>query len=171
MRFLYTIIFIFLFSFIAQAQAIVSSVVATAGAQATHGNIQMAYTIGQVFAPALKGKKQLTNGFNQPDVAISDIKMVNPENEPTLNQKNFKLYPNPATEFVVVEMPTTLAIDDMAIEVWNTSGQKIKVSNTYNTDQNALLFQIGQLKRSYYFFRLYRKSNQQPIATFRILKN
>ncbi|MEO0895921.1 MAG: T9SS type A sorting domain-containing protein [Bacteroidota bacterium] len=155
-----TIIFtsLFLASLLSlQAQSLSRQVIGTAGSD----NPQLSYTVGEtVIQTAVSGSFILTQGFQQPDqLAVN--------NEKTIQVSvDYKLYPNPSHDWMVLELSSTKDLD-LKIDIVDMAGrlvekdQGMKVSGTASQQFDVSNFAAGS-----YLLRI-KTSTGQAVKTLK----
>jgi len=80
--------------------------------------------------------------------------MITPKNNEKKELIDFKIYPNPATEFVNIEI--TEFIDNLEFQLINAKGQNLKSGQIYNLTEQI---DISDLENGLYIIRLISKEN------------
>jgi hypothetical protein len=90
-------------------------VIASAGTNLSEANVKLSFTLGETFTPTLKmSETKITQGFQQPhQQPLSSAS--------THNNFNLKVYPNPTTDFIVIENPENK--EGAYFYLYNESGQ------------------------------------------------
>ena len=103
------------------AQSLSPWVIATAGTSIKNANVQMAYTIGELIVPTIKGDSNyLTQGFNQPDkLILSSVQ--------NFDRTSFSVsaYPNPTNDLIHLDIQTSSRSANFEIEIFDINGQKL----------------------------------------------
>jgi UDP-N-acetylglucosamine:LPS N-acetylglucosamine transferase len=151
-KIVFTLIAAFMTIQFINAQSISPQVVATAGNYASNGGYSVSWTLGEpVIATATNGSTTLTQGFQQPTynvLAITNGKIEGFE---------VNVYPNPATDFVVVDWKT----DDqnmLYISLYDVTGKMIS-TQTYSASQDKVSVNMSQLASAQYLLEIRNKDN------------
>lgn len=116
----------------------------------------------------LKGANNLTQGYLQiEDKAAPVISLINSK-----NQTGMKLYPNPATELVHVEI-YEMGTGDASLGIYDASGRLIKKQNLHKTvhQDHKTQFDIRDLPAGNYFMYLEFVDNNQNQFSISFSKN
>ncbi len=134
------------------AQSISPQVVATAGNYASNGGYSVSWTLGEpVIATATSGSTTLTQGFQQPSYNV--LSVTNGKTEGF----EVNVYPNPATDFVVVDWKT----DDqnmLYITLYDVTGRMIS-EQSYSASQDKVSINMSKLASAQYFLEVRNKDN------------
>ena len=150
------LVFTFLTLFIAvqviNAQSISPQVVATAGNYSSNGGYSVSWTIGEpVIATAVNGGTTLTQGFQQPTYNV--LSLTNGKIEGfTVN-----VYPNPATDFVIIDWKTEDQ-NMLFISLYDATGRMIS-TQSYSASQEKVSLNLSQLASAQYFLEIRNKNN------------
>jgi len=126
--------------FVAQAQSLSPSVIATAGSYFEAGSFSLSTTIGEPLTETLVNNNNiLTQGFQQPDyTVISNI------TEAFLPQLNITVYPNPADKHLNILVKAT-TVSKALLTLTDIQGRTLfKETFQYNTLKNIDLSDIAQ---------------------------
>ncbi len=141
------------------AQSIQNSVIGAAGTSATNGGITMDFTLGEtVIETFTAGGNTLTQGFHQTKLTLVAI-----ENEFLFPE--ISIYPNPATEFIHVEIPE----NHTALEflLYDVNGKLLK---TYTHSSTHLTIDVGVYARGTYYLQAMNPKDKM-FKTFKVVKN
>ena len=147
------------------AQKLTPHVFASAGNQTITGGISFSYTIGQLITPTVGVNKMLNQGFQQ-FVKIYNKPQV--ENSPAFN---IKVFPNPSSDFVYVNMQSkeeyecTVQIFDILGKTYPADLRKNKLGNG-----KTLQLNIARLSNGQYYVRIIPKGSNQNLLSFTIIK-
>ena len=115
-----------------------NNVLATAGNSQSNANIQLEYTLGEVFTQRfLNGTRIITQGFHQP-IKLSFVE-INPDNPltgiQTYDINSLKIYPNPTYNSITVDLGVMInckaTLYDMAGRLITTM-ELYEIKNTIN---------------------------------------
>jgi hypothetical protein len=145
-------------------QEISSSVVATAGGSVETDDLSVSWTVGEVAVKTLGEEGVtpiLTQGFQQGYFEITSI------GDPVSNDFNIKLYPNPAAEFVWVEIESQ-NIKKGIIEIYNLEG-KLVYNRNWEFVDGPQMITINNLGASQYILRV-TESSGRILQSFKLIK-
>lgn len=120
-------------------------VIASAGTNLSEGNVKLSFTLGETFTPTLKmSETKITQGFQQPHQhPLSSAS--------TPSHFNLKVYPNPTTDFIIIENPENK--EGAYFYLYNESGQILQSAgmqgNFQQLDLTALPAGIYLLQTTY----------------------
>lgn len=121
------------------AQVTARQVIATTGGLGQgSGNTTASFTVGQPVAGTLSGTFTMTQGFQQPD--RRDIAVITSVEEAV--EVSFRIFPNPATDFVNVRVSTEQAgALGLQAQVFSLQGQAVSgpVTLTNSAEQRISL--------------------------------
>ena len=150
------IIMVFI-SLFAANKTFTQTVISANGGTATAAGTQVSWTIGEpVVATVSDSKNTLTQGFQQSNLTVSEIKNSNLENV------NIKLYPNPTTDLVILE---TNKITDLDFKIYSTNGKLLKTEKINNTETQIFFTEYSS---GIYFLTI--SNTKKQIKTFQIIK-
>ena len=135
------------------AQQVTPQVIASAGGYTQNGGYSVSWTLGEpVIATATNGGTTLTQGFQQPSYDVVAIT--------TQNIEGFEInvYPNPATDFVVIDW-TTDKENTLYISLFDLAGKKIS-EQTCLSSQDKVSVNMSQLASAHYLLEVKDKNNQ-----------
>jgi len=117
----------------------------------------LSWTIGETTTETVSdGTNTLTQGFQQSNLTVSEIKNSNLENV------NIKLYPNPTTDLVILE---TNKITDLDFKIYSTNGKLLKTEKINNTETQIFFTEYSS---GIYFLTI--SNTKKQIKTFQIIK-
>lgn len=149
-----------------RAQAIERSVIGVTGGTASSGSAQLDYTVGEVAVTTLEtGQFVLNQGFQQSTEGVN----TSVEDPPQI-RLNYKLYPNPTTDKVRLELEAAEAVD-LKIIVYDTKGRITSVTSQDFNRQKAINteFDLSQLAEGLYFIRVL-SPNGEIAKSFKVEK-
>ena len=140
-------------------QTIQNSVISSAGASTSSGNVKMDYTIGEpVIETFSSGGNTLTQGFHQTNltlVAIENIELF----------AEISVYPNPTSELVNLDIPANYKLLD--ISMYDVTGKLIRIK----TNASGLVtFDVKDLATGTYYLQVLNPKNQE-LKTFKLIKS
>ena len=140
------------------AQTIQNSVISSTGGSASLGNVKMDYTLGETVIETFSaGGYTLTQGFHQTNLTLVAIENVELFAEITI-------YPNPATDFIYVEIPENHAVLEFLL--YDVSGKLLK---TYAHSSTHLTIDLGVYARGTYYLQAVNLKNKE-VKTFKLVK-
>ena len=143
-------------------QSVSSSVVATAGESVEAGSVSVSWTLGEIAIETLEeGSVVLTQGFQQGYFEIVSI------GEPLSNEFELNVYPNPASEFIWVDLKTS-EIKSALVEIYNMEG-KLVYNGKWESIDGPNKIMINKLSSSQYILRV-SDSSGKVIQTFKLIK-
>ncbi|WP_405291727.1 T9SS type A sorting domain-containing protein [Algibacter sp. Ld11] len=139
------IIFSLLISYMGNSQSIEKFSIDSGGASTSADGIQMLYTIGEVNVQELSvGDIYLSEGFINGDMEQITLSSNNLEFE-----SNFKIYPNPTSNFINIE--SNLDLD--YFEMYDLQGKKVLSSSKHET------VKVEFLSKGVYLLKAYSGNN------------
>lgn len=143
-------------------QSISSSVVASGGGSAEAGGISLSWTIGELAIETFTSADLiLTQGFQQGYYEITSV------NDPLAESINLEIYPNPATDFINIEIKNTEA-KSIRIELYSIDGKLITNEQWINSG-TPYKFQINQYSANQYILKVIDLETKNT-STFKIIK-
>ena len=140
-------------------QTIQNSVISSTGGSASSGNVKMDYTLGETVIETFSaGGNTLTQGFHQTNltlVAIENIELF----------AEISIYPNPATEFIYIEIPENHAALEFLL--YDVNGKLLK---TYAHSSTHLTIDVGIYARGTYYLQAVNPKDKM-FKTFKVVKN
>ena len=117
----------------------------------------LSWTIGEATTETVSdGTNTLTQGFQQSNLTVTEIKNSNLENV------NITLYPNPTTDLVILE---TNNITDLDFKIYSTNGKLLKTEKVNNTETQIFFTEYSS---GIYFLTI--SNTKKQIKTFQIIK-
>ena len=152
-----TLLFVFGLVFLAQAQ---QTVPATGGDASGSGG-SASYTVGQlVYTTNIGANNSLAQGVQQvyeiSTLGVDDLNEV---------QLEYLVYPNPTIDKLTLKIQN-FNNDDLSYQIYDINGRILKMDKLMN---NTTSISMMHLPSAIYFLRVI--SGQQPIKTFKIIKN
>ena len=146
-------------------QSISSYVVASAGESVETSDVSISWTLGEIAIETLEDNGNtliLTQGFQQAYFDITSIE------DPILSN-NFKLkvYPNPASEFVWVELESD-EINEVLIEMFDLNG-KLVYNSKLNIHEVRTQIKLTDQNSSQYILRI-SDSSGTVLHTYKLIK-
>jgi len=145
-------------------QKITSSVVATAGNSVETNDMSVSWTVGEVAVETIGEKGVtpiLTQGFQQAYFEITSI------GDPVSEEFNIKVYPNPATEFIWIEIESQ-GIKKGIVEIYNLEGKLVYNKNWEFVDGPQRIT-INNLGSSQYILRV-TEPRGRILQSFKLIK-
>ena len=134
------------------AQSISPQVIASAGNYATNGGYSVSWTLGEpVIATATNGSTTLTQGFQQPTYNVLSI------TNGKIEGFEVNVYPNPATDFVVIDWKTD-ENNLLYITLYDVTGKMIS-EKSYSASQDKVSINLSQLASAQYLLEVRNKNN------------
>lgn len=154
-EFVFTLLMVTSFTF-ANAQEVISA----SGQTNKAGNIELSWTLGEtVIETHTVGEYILTQGFHQTKLIVTAIDNVSVPN------LTVKVYPNPTTDFLVVQISETA--NQPVLALFDASGKLLRQSFV---DRSETRIDMRNYSAGSYFLKL-NKQNGQPIQQFKIVKS
>jgi hypothetical protein len=146
-------------------QSISSYVIASAGESVETGGLSVSWTLGELAVETLEDNGNtlvLTQGFQQGYFEITSI-------EDPLLSDNFKLkvYPNPAKDFVWVELESD-EINGAIIEMYDFNG-KLVYNSKLNITEGRTQIELTNLSSSQYILKITDPFGK-VLNTFKLIK-
>ncbi len=114
--------------------------------------IEIEWTIGEPFVETVSdGSNILTQGVHQSKLTNSGVGINEKENSLV------NLYPNPATEYIIVDIPSN--VSDKTIIITDILGKTVLITN-------ETLISVSALTNGVYFVTLERKDKEKQIISF-----
>ncbi len=149
---------------ITQAQSITSQSVNSGGTKMSQTNGSLSFTVGELLVLGQTDSQgnTLGNGFTA-GATISTVSIL----EPNAEVLNVKVYPNPTTDLVTVNIQDT-KLSEVILEIKDINGKVISTEKyagiTNNIGINTASWTIG-----IYFLHLKNNENQ-VVGTYKIIK-
>ena len=149
---------------ITQAQSITSQSVNSGGTKMSQSNGSLSFTVGELLVLGQTDNQgnTLGNGFTA-GATISTVSVL----EPNAEVLNVKVYPNPTTDLVTVNIQDT-KLSEVILEIKDINGKVISTEKyagiTNNIGINTASWTIG-----IYFLHLKNNENQ-VLGTYKIIK-
>ena len=164
MKKFYVMIFGCLMGLYTSGQSISSYVIASAGESVENGGISVSWTLGELAIETLEDDGNtliLTQGFQQGYFEITSI------GEPLSDNFNLKVYPNPATEYVLVDLQSD-EINDAIVELYDLNG-KMVYNDKFDVIEGPNKVDLTGLNSSQYILRI-TDSTGKVLQTFKLIK-
>ena len=137
-----SILFLFLcFPLFIFGQVTTPTVITNSGGTFSNSSVIMDFSIGELAVQTLQNNEILTQGFHQGDLKVTTA-LIN------LGIKT-KIYPNPTTNFIIVELEKNVNAD---IKVYEING-KIVIEDKLN-DENQKQLDFSFLKQGNYLLNI-----------------
>lgn len=149
MKHLMALLFTLSFS-VVNAQDIAMQVVASAGGyfESTSAGVSMSWTLGEVAYTTLSSSEiTITQGFQQGNLFTTDVE------KPTLPVSDVKLYPNPASVEVNIQVTSTTFKGNATIDVFDITGRKVD-TQIMNLDDKEPFLNVSSLKSGIYLVKI-----------------
>lgn len=150
------------FGLYVSGQSISSYVVASAGQSVEAGGLNISWTLGEIAIETLESTDLvLTQGFQQGYFEITSV------GEPLSNNFAIKVYPNPASEFVWVNLESD-EIKGAVIELYDLEG-KLVYNNKISITEGPSQIDLTNLSSSQYILRVSDYSGN-VLQTYKLIK-
>jgi len=144
------------------AQTITPQVVATSGGYMLNGGYSVSWTLGEpVIATAQNGSTTLTQGFQQPSYNVLSITTQ------TIEGFEVNVYPNPSSDFVVIDWTTDLQ-NMIYITLFDMAGKMIS-EQSFAATQDKVSLNMSKLASAQYLLEV-KTQNNSVTKIFRITK-
>ena len=147
-------------------QSISSYVIASAGESAEAGGININWTLGEIAIETLKDDGEtiiLTQGFQQGYFEITSIDGP----KPLSNTFNLNIYPNPASEYIWVNLESD-EIKDAIVELYDLKGRLV-YNNKFDITEGPNRINLQELNASQYVLRVVDTAGN-VLQTFKLIK-
>ncbi len=162
MKKVFIVMFICFQGLYALGQEISSYVVASAGESVEKDGISISWTLGELAIETLEGDNLiLTQGFQQGYFEITSI------GEPLSNNFDLKVYPNPASEYIIVELQSN-EIKDGTIQLYDMNG-RIVYHEKFNLTEGTNRIDLTDLNSSQYILKV-SDAQGKVLQTFKLIK-
>ena len=152
---------IFAVNFI-NAQQITPQVVASSGGYTQNGGYSVSWTLGEpVIATAQNDSTTLTQGFQQPTYNVVAITTQ------TIEGFDVNVYPNPSSDFVVIDWTTDLQ-NMIYITLFDMAGKMIS-EQSFAATQDKVSLNMSKLASAQYLLEV-KTQNNSVTKIFRITK-
>ncbi|MGE0077570.1 MAG: T9SS type A sorting domain-containing protein [Bacteroidales bacterium] len=165
MKKLLTIIFALSFS-AAMAQDIAMQVVASSGGyfESTEAGVSMSWTLGEVAYTTLSSSEYIiTQGFQQGDLFSTDVE------KPDLPKSDIKVYPNPASVDVFIEISSSTAKGNATAELFDITGRMVDSKVINLEDNTPCKLTVSSLKSGIYLVKI-TFDNSKSSKVFKLIK-
>ncbi|MDA3953342.1 MAG: T9SS type A sorting domain-containing protein [Bacteroidales bacterium] len=153
------------FGLYVSGQSISSYVVASAGESVEAGGLNVSWTLGEIAIETLEDDGNtliLTQGFQQAYFDITSIE------DPLLSGNfNLKVYPNPASDFVWVELESE-EINEAIVELYDLNG-KLVYNSKLNITEVRTQISLTNLSSSQYILKI-SDSSGEVLHTYKLIK-
>ena len=163
-KYIYIIVIVCIFGDYIYGQEVSSSVIATAGESVETGDVSVSWTLGEIAIETLGEDGSsviLTQGFQQGYFEITSI------GEPLSNDFQLNVYPNPATEFIWIDLKST-EVKSAIVEIYNMEG-KLVYNSKWEFVNGPNKIMLNKLNSSQYILRV-SDSSGKVIQTFKLIK-
>jgi len=164
MKRLTVLMFSLMASFVLSGQSISSYVVASAGESVEKDGVSISWTLGELAIETIEdseGSVILTQGFQQGYFEITSV------GEPLSNNFVIKIYPNPASEYVLVDLQSD-QVKSAVVEMYDLQG-KLVYNNKYDAMEGPNRIELSGLNSSQYILRVVDSSGK-VLQTFKLVK-
>lgn len=162
MKKFYILIVICFLGVYTSGQSISSYVIASAGESAEADGISISWTLGELAIETFETSDIiLTQGFQQGYFEVTSI------GEPLSNNFALKVFPNPATEYVMVELQSD-EIKDGIIQMYDMNGRLV-YNEKFNVTQGPNRIELSDLNSSQYILKV-SNSSGEVLQTFKLIK-
>ena len=145
---------------LAISQTAAPELVSSSGDSFSNTTYQLNWSIGEcVTATHSAGNYVITQGFHQNTYVITSVKDLR-------GDINMFVFPNPTTDLVTIDFPTSEGHGNVKIIVTDFSG---KALHTYNFAGDIEQINFSNYVAGTYFITI--KENNQLIKSFKIIKN
>lgn len=149
------------------SQSISRSIISSYGNSIISSLGTLSSTVGEpMVATYFSPNNILTQGFEQPDTSLT-TKIVDFN-----NSADFKIYPNPATDYVIIE--GDFYDTNLQFRVTDISGRQIAngaKNVTVNSSNHLFMrFDIKNFNRGMYFLTIISNETGKPIGVLKIVK-
>ncbi|QGY46526.1 T9SS type A sorting domain-containing protein [Maribellus comscasis] len=151
-------ILIIAFCFTTISTSFAQEVVASAGETQQAGSIELSWTLGESVIETFTSGAILTQGFHQSKLLVTAI------DEPSLLVSELKVYPNPASEFVMIHFNSE--IKDKQYSLFDMTGKMLLLNSISETDSRI---DVSSLASGTYLLRISAKKTNN-IQSFKIVK-
>jgi len=140
------------------AQSVSPEVLSTAGASGSTSDATISWTLGQTAVQTLTTDDAiLTQGFHQPLIRVQRYDKIQTDD------LSFKVYPNPTSEFLRIEMPTYEGYRQLTL--LDSESRDLR---TATVESESIEFSVADLPAGIYYLRI--GSDEQIFATYEIIK-
>lgn len=162
MKKLYIVLLICFIGVYASGQKISSYVIASAGESAEAGDVSISWTLGELAIETFETTNIiLTQGFQQGYFEITSI------GEPLSNNFELKIFPNPATEYVMVDLQSE-EIKDGIIQMYDMNGRLV-YNEKFNVIEGPNRIDLADLNSSQYILKVSTASGE-VLQTLKLIK-
>ena len=164
MKKLYVLVLLSFAALYVAGQSVSSYVIASAGESNEAGGLNISWTLGEIAIETLEDNGNtliLTQGFQQGYFEITSV------GEPLSNNFSLNIYPNPAGEFVWVDLDSE-EILNAVLELYDLEGRMV-YQNKLNVMEGANKVNLQDLNASQYILRVVDTSGN-VLQTFKLIK-
>jgi hypothetical protein len=138
-------------------QSMDQNVIGSSGAEYTGGNASISITVGEVVIETVSNSTNvLTQGFHQPDLAVSGIQDLSPD-------ISVSVYPNPTISCLTIDMEQV--DDNVLVEIMDANGKTVHESSV----NSKTVIDVDHLASGIYFLNL-RNAQNQLLKSFKVQK-
>lgn len=166
MKRIYVLLLFCLSALYVTGQSISSYVIASAGEYTEAGGINISWTLGEIAIETLKDNGEtiiLTQGFQQGYFEITSIDGP----KPLSNNFNLNIYPNPASEYIWVNLESD-EIKDAIVELYDLEGRLV-YNNKFDINEGPNRVDLQELSASQYVLRVVDSAGN-VLQTFKLIK-
>ncbi|MFO7827562.1 MAG: T9SS type A sorting domain-containing protein [Bacteroidales bacterium] len=143
-------------------QEVSSYVIAAAGENSETSELSVSWTLGEIAVETLESSTIImTQGFQQGYYEITSV------DDPLIKDLDLKVYPNPATEYIYVELKSD-EIKSALIELYNIEG-KLVLNEQWDYIEGPYKIDLNGYGSSQYILRISDTSGQL-LQTYKIIK-
>lgn len=136
-------------------------VISTAGESTITDGFEISWTIGEPVISTISGNSfYLTQGFQQSNLAVTKIE------ENSIEKLNIKVYPNPASECLIIQHEGRSTFDNLVFTIVDSEG---KILQKGILDKNPQQFDMSSYASGIYLLSVMVK-NETQINAFKVVK-
>ncbi len=149
------------------AQSLAPRVVSTGGSNFNNGGFNLSSTVGELMVTTESNNgKIITQGFQQgPKIIYNSIKNYDP-------QISVKVFPNPASDYIYLNIKSTDQFRSCKILLFDVFGQKVEIpvsKESFNSGEQIRL-ELNSIAKGNYLIRVYDEFDESIYSDIKIIK-
>jgi hypothetical protein len=141
-----------------RGQSLAPELISSSGGHGQSAQTQLSWSVGEpVISTLSNSNNTLTQGFHQPQIVVTSL-------ESTADWMELKIFPNPATDLVILQIDEVGVSSITRFELFDLQGKSITKGNVTTTRTEI---PAGNLAAGQYVLRV---SNSQKVKSFQIIK-
>ncbi|MBK9329798.1 MAG: T9SS type A sorting domain-containing protein [Sphingobacteriales bacterium] len=146
------------------AQNIKSSAVTTSGATMNQSNAKLSFTVGEIVVKTITdGNNSIGQGF----INSSTSNVITAIKEPDLSKLQMKVYPNPSSDLIYVDISDS-KVSDIQLSVYDITGKQIS-NAIYIAGNNHIGVNTQSWQKGEYIITI-RDTHGDQLGSYKIVR-